>query len=202
VVFNFNAPEAAGTHTITAACDGCSNTATAKVDVKVDGLQQIPDSTFYGLTEADGSVIGAKSGWHTKNHYLTSTAASVLWGIAASYEIEQQFKLFDPVTKKYTKPPPVLHLNDASLPWGGVYDICVRPGACPDLGVVAWKKPHKEHRRGTVIDVRANGTDGSIPDADKRKFGNLLIDYGVPYLHEDVGTLNEHFHLRLMGKRE
>ncbi len=202
VVFNLNAPKASGTHTITATCDECSNTATKTADVKIPGLSAIPASQFYALLEANGDVIGAKTGWHTDNHNLAPAAASVLWRLAVSYRVEQRFKLRDPATGRFTVPPPVLHLNDASLPWGGVYDICARPAACPELGVITWLKPHGEHRRGTVIDVRANGGDGSIPASKKTSFMNFLIERGVPYLHEFVGTANEHFHLRLMGRRE
>lgn len=200
--FTFTAPEVSGTHTVAASCNRCSNPGTKPFDVKVEGLSQIPGSQFYSLTEEDGSVIGARPGWHTDNHNLTPAAATVLWRLAVSYAIEQRFKLRDPVTGKFTIPPPVLHLNDASLPWGGVYDICARPGACPDLGVVSWQSPHAEHKRGTVVDVRANGAFGSIPNSNKAKFMRLLQGRGVPYLHESIDTSNEHFHLRLMGRRE
>jgi hypothetical protein len=98
--------------------------------------------------------------------------------------------------------PPVLHLNDASLPWGGVYDICARPGACTENGIVAWYGPHAEHRRGSVVDVRANGSDGSIPAINKKRFKSFLENAGVPYLHESQGSTNEHFHIRLLGKKE
>ena len=179
VVFNFNPTDVSGTHTITATCDGCSNTATANVDVKVDGLEQIPNSVFYTLTETNGRVIGAVTGNHTDNHYLTPTAASVIRQIAISYSTEQQFKLPDPITKMRTVAPPLLHLNDASLKWGGLFDICAISNACPSLGVIAWDTPHSEHRRGTVVDIRANAADGSIPPANKLKFMKLLSSYKV-----------------------
>lgn len=201
VVFNFNAPEASGTHTITATCDGCSNTATKTVNVKVDGLNPIPVLPFYALVETNGDVIGAKAGWHTDNHNLTSAAAAVLTKIAVNYRFNPQFYLRDPATNAISFPP-VLHLNDASLPWGGVYDICARPNACPDMGIVAWYKPHAEHRRGTVIDVRANGADGSIPTSNMEAFKRYLRRTKLPFLQESIGTSNEHFHIRLMKKKE
>jgi hypothetical protein len=202
VVFNFKAPEASGTHTISATCDGCSNTATKPVNVKVDGLELIPTvPLFYSLVEANGDVIGARTGWHTDNHNLTHAAAQRLMQIAALYRSPKFMMVVDKKTGRKAFPP-VLHINDASLPWGGVYDICARPGACPDDGVIAWLGPHKEHRRGTVVDVRANGDDGSIPESNKREFVKLLKKKEMPYLLESAGTSNEHFHLRLMGKKE
>ena len=199
--FNFNAPEASGTHTITASCEGCSNTATKTVDVKINGLNPIPALPFYALNEANGNVIGAKTGWHTDNHNLTPAAAAVLTKIAVNYHFNPKFHLRNPITNRVTLPP-VLHLNDASLPWGGVYDICARPNACTDTGVVAWHKPHAEHRRGTVIDVRANGADGSIPASNMEAFKRYLRRTKLPFLHESIGTSNEHFHIRLMKKKE
>ena len=201
--FTFTAPEASGAHSFTATCINpvCNNTSSDNIVVKVDGLEQIPDSQYYSLTESNGDVIGAKPGWHTDNHNLTPVAIGVLVKIAVNYYFNPKFYVLNPVTNLVSNPP-VLHLNDASLPWGGVYDICARPGACPDLDIIVWHKPHSEHRRGTVIDVRANGADGAIPASNKKQFIDLLVKYGVPYKHESIGTSNEHFHLRLMGKRE
>jgi hypothetical protein len=108
--FSFDAPEASGKHTITASCDKCSNTETTKIDVKVDGLTQIPASSYYALQDSQGIVIGSRTGWHTNNHNLTNSAAG---------QLEQLAKIYH---QKFPNDP-VLYLNDASLPWGGVYDI-------------------------------------------------------------------------------
>jgi hypothetical protein len=202
VKFNFKAPEASGKYTITATCDGCTNTATKPVAVRVDGLEPIPNiPLFYALTESNGDVIGAKTGWHTDNHNLTHAAAQKLMVIAVNYRFNPKFYLRDSVTNAISFPPG-LHLNDASLPWGGVYDICARPGACAETGVVSWQKPHAEHRRGTVIDVRANGENGSIHAANKETFKKYLKNIKLSFLHESEGTSNEHIHVRLMGRKE
>lgn len=156
--------------------------------MKVEGLSQIPDSQFYALTEANGTVIGARPGWHTDNHNMTSGAANALIVLASKYH-------------SAFSSDPVLHLNDASLPWGGVYDICARPGACTS-GIHAWTKPHAEHRRGTVVDVRANGADGSIPKKNFVFFTRMLGELHMTYLHEYPGTSNEHYHVRLLGRSE
>ncbi len=183
VVFNFNAPEASGTHTITATCDGCSNTATKTVDVKVVGLEVTPSSPFY--------VFIGETDKHTDNHYLTPEAAAVLWRIAVSYQVEQQFKLQDPATGKFTVTPPVLHVNDASLKWGGKFDLSGR-----------WAGPHYEHRRGTVIDIRANTQETAIPDVNFDKYILLADRYGVDALLEEPDINRRHFHLRLLNREE
>ena len=183
VAFNFNAPKVSGTHTITVTCDRCSNTATKSVDVKVDGLEIIPDSPFY-------TFIG-ETDKHTDNHYLTPEAAAVLWRIAVSYQVEQQFKLQDPATGRFTVTPPVLHVNDASLKWGGKFDLSGR-----------WSGPHYEHKRGTVVDVRANTLDTAVPGQNFDKFILLVNRYGADALLEEPDINRRHFHLRLLNREE
>jgi hypothetical protein len=181
VVFNFNPTDASGTHTITATCDGCSNTATANVDVKVDGLWPIPDSGYYALTE-DGSskVIGSTTD-HVYNHYLTTAASMKLWRLAADFYNYQ--------IQNGVKTPILLHLNDGSLKWGGIFDLDTD-----------WDEPHAEHRRGIVIDVRANSNPGAIPAADYAAFKQMAKQLKVdPYFEGD--STGQHFHLRLLNKR-
>lgn len=182
VTFNFNPTIASGTHTITATCDKC-NTDSKNVDVKVDGLMPIPASQFYAF-------IGATNR-HADNHYLSLAAAEVLWRIAVSYQIEQQFKLNDPVTNLPTVTPPVLQVNDASLMWGGKFDLSGR-----------WTGHHFEHMRGTVVDVRANGLPTAIPAVNFADFIDLAVHYGAdPYLESPSPDL-QHFHLRLFNRKE
>ena len=191
--FTYFAPIASGTHAIIAACTTpicINNPQTAAVDVKVAGLSQISDSTLYALTEADGSVIGAKAGRHTDNHNMAPAAADALWRLAARYRFEGRFQQGAGTT------PRILYLNDASLPWGGVYDIST-----------AWQPSHLEHRRGTVVDVRANGATGAIPSGDIKLFFKRMLNEevrmsGISFLHENPGTTNEHFHIRLQGRGE
>jgi hypothetical protein len=208
----FNSRDAAGTHTVTATCNQCSNgSQSAEVKVKVEGLETIPASSFYAFT-------GSKTGEHEKNHNLTPAAAQVLWQIAVAYQIEQQFKLRDPATGEFTATPPVLHVNDASLEWGGLFDAVNSD----------WARPHGEHRRGTVVDLRANNASGAISIKNFKKFDGILKELEVGYLHECTkdkkstpianrhnrkwpGCISEldgspdtnrHYHVRLMGVAE
>lgn len=181
VSFTFDAPEVSGTHTFTAQCDNpaCANDpVTARIDVKVEGLETIPSSQFY-------TFIGANNN-HSDNHYLTPQAEAVLRSMAVSYQFEQRFKL-----KGVT--PPLLHLNDASLVWGGVFDLDAD-----------WDIPHEEHMRGTVIDIRANSLTGAISPENFDSFIKLAKDMGAdagknPHA---FGLPNQHFHVRLLKRPE
>ena len=50
-------------------------------------------------------------------------------------------------------PPQPLGFNDASLIWGGKFDLSGK-----------WSGSHYEHGRGTVIDIRANEAVGAVQE--------------------------------------
>ena len=147
VSFTFDAPKVSGTHNFTAACISvaCTNNpATTHIDVKVDNLIQIPDSPLYALQDSKGKVIGAIPGKHTGNHYLTATAIDELKSLAILYTT-------------VINPNAVLYLNDASLKWGGLFDV----------GSTPWESPHSLHDRGVSLDFRAENSgpnnEGAVP---------------------------------------
>jgi len=162
----FDAPVVSGTHTFTAQCDKCQGDATATLEVKVEGLEAILDSVYYALTE-DGTsdVIGATV-HHVDNHYLTTDSAFKLWKIAAEFANHQ-------IRQGITEPT-ILHLNDASLKWGGRFDI-----------YGGWSPPHSEHMRGTEIDVRANWNGiGAIPFEYFEDFKKLAGEQKAKFILE------------------
>lgn len=174
--FTFGAPDVSGTHTFTATCisHACSGSKTGAIKVKVDGLVPIPDSKFYALTEPDGrggvKVIG-DNGKHSGNHYLTPEAASVLWRMAASYHMEAKYQQSRNLRRgrlswAVYSPPLPLQVNDASLIWGGRFDANGN-----------WANPHSGHRRGVVVDVRANSNTGAIPLASFANFQDMAASY-------------------------
>lgn len=147
--FIFIPTAVSGAHTITATCSDCGNTATAPVNVKVDNLITIPASPLYALSDSNG-VIGAIPGKHTDNHYLTSSAITKLKQLASIYIA--------------VNPGAKLYLNDASLVWGGLFDV----------GSTPWVSPHSLHDKGRSLDIRAANSgpnnEGSVPATFFLKF--------------------------------
>lgn len=141
VSFDFISTPVSGTHTITATCNGC-NTATASVDVKVPDLIPIPGSPYYALQDSAGNVIGAVKNKHSDNHYLTAAAIGTLTKFAINYQT---------TVLPYAK----LYLNDASLVWGGLFDV----------GGTPWTSPHEGHDRGMSVDIRAENSGGQYEGA-------------------------------------
>jgi len=148
--FLFVATPVSGTHTMVATCNGCGNTATVSVDVKVDNLIPIPASPLYALTDSTGAVIGAIPNKHEDNHYLTASAISRLELLATVY--------------KTIAPSGKLYLNDGSLAWGGLFDV----------GATTWQPPHSLHDKGTSLDIRAENSgpnnEGAVPAKLFQKF--------------------------------
>ena len=187
VVFNFNPTETSGKYIVSATCKGCSNTETAKVNVKVKeadaaGWDQLTASPAYEL------VGGEADKEHHDNHYLTATSRKNLIKLVKAYNFEYPTG-------------PVLYLNDASLVWGGKFDISGK-----------WTGAHANHRRGVVIDIRANQLSTAIPLLRFAEFKKIATNNGAfADLHcafpsrfswacwADTGP-NRHFHVRLLGK--
>jgi len=206
----FYSEEVSGEHTITATCERCGGKQdVAGVTVKVDGLEPIPTSSFY--------VFGPSSRHGTKNHYLLPAASEKLLLLAINYQSQGRFKVIDPNTNTMVWPES-FRVNDASLEWGGRFDI-----------YGDWTNPHKEHMRGVSVDIRANeGTPNTIPPENFYEFGELLKNV-IPggkvarYILECTGDEedgpqhdrvsenncvsvldgsfddNRHYHIRLMG---
>lgn len=184
VTFSFTAPAPAGDHAITAKCvDGSCGEDTGKVWVGHKGLQSLTTFSVYRL-------IGDTS-THPDNHYLTLTAASRVAVFAAFYQA------------KYPTHA-VLHLNDASLERGGIFDLY--PESSPN-----WKAPHDQHCRGTVIDIRANGAGGALDITSNddpvinevKKLGRIVgADpvWEVPEVNKKPAWRLRHFHTKLMGQ--
>ena len=170
--FTFNAPEAAGDHRLKARCIDreCTQTGPDTVWVGVKGLIELPDV----ISLAPWVKVGQRVE-HPNNHYLKAEAIIKLIQLARYY------------SETFPNDPP-LHLNDASLERGGVFDIHFN-----------WMRPHGEHRRGVVIDVRANGTPTAIPKKNFKKFEALMSDLEIEWLREHVNQSNGHYHVRLLG---
>lgn len=187
--FDYNAPAVSGDININAKCAGgksCTQGGARRVWVGIKGLEPIVPAS----DPASGPlyVLIGQDGYHPNNHYLTPASIARLQQLAALYR--QRFPNDLP-----------LHLNDASLERGGLFDIYWQN---PNMGTnrtIWWTPPHREHRRGTVIDVRANKAAGAVPNNPgvRSWFETMITNLPGSFLLESQGTSNEHYHIRLMG---
>lgn len=175
---NFIAPLVAGDHTIVASCinASCTQQGPDTVRVGIEGLEPLRDSPVYIL-------IGDLPN-HFDNHYLTPEALYRITVLAALYHGSFPGN-------------PLLHLNDASLERGGIFDIGSN-----------WKPPHFEHCRGTEIDIRGNDALGAIPSTPEHqeRFQFIAGKVGAYSKFETPKDKNKkpapslrHYHVRLLG---
>jgi hypothetical protein len=180
--FTFLAPQPAGDHKIKARCLGRDCTQEGPDKVWVGAKDLAPLSGLSGAYR----LVGDKPA-HPSNSYLSGQASQVISSIAGAYQVLVQHDV---------PPTTVLHLNDASLERGGIFDINS-----------TWARPHAEHCRGTVIDVRANDAPGAIPEGHRREFELIAREFRADPMWEvpKDGDGNEllnlrHCHVRLLGK--
>ncbi len=190
--FTFTAPQASGDHTITVTCPNVAPSTCSiasgpnQIWVGVKDLQPLIPYGQYNL-------IGATT-IHPDNHYLTSASVTKIMDLAYYYHSVSY--PFDPV----------LQLNDSSLVRGGLFDCCETytiDNVKHDRKIEGWwTPPHFEHRRGTVIDVQANGSDTAIPRANQKDFRKMMLDRQMDWREENLNKSGGHFHVRIQGVAE
>lgn len=190
--FTFSAPALAGDHTLKASCTGgktCTQQGPDQVWVGVKDLVPLQGTPLYALIGSDT--------YHPNNHYLTNSALGQVVWLAQLY-------------RETFPSDPVLHLNDASLERGGLFDIYYdyvdKNSVRHERNAEGWWiLPHKTHREGTDIDIRANHLPGAIPPRNFRKFELLVDQIGATRNPSRtnwpayIGTPNQHYHVCLMG---
>jgi len=173
--FTFTAPEVAGDYKIIAKCtDGknCPQQGADTVWVGLKGLIPLQPLSVYVL------IAPNADDFHPNNHFMSSLGSERLAVLAALYN------------GKFPNDP-VLYLNDASLERGGLFDISAKRGS-------PWTAPHRAHRLGTNIDVRANPESNpttAIPSENFEDFEALAQIVGGTARLEYKGTDNQHYHL-------
>lgn len=174
--FTFYAPSPAGDHWITARCiDRDCDSDSGKVWVGIRGLVSLYDTYLYKLVGSDDA--------HPGNHYLTWDAMGSVVSLAWDYHSE------------FTSDP-VLHFNDASLERGGLFDISANWSTGP--------RGHKSHRRGDIVDIRANPDvypDTAIPVRNFNRFEDLACRLGGEAEVHSPGLQNQHYHVVFQGCR-
>lgn len=185
IKLTFQASEVAGSHNITATCDSCSNkTVDKKVDVLVPDLQPVsanpprnPDGTYlYSLTAVDATHVGTSGGRQRGEYYLTQAANQNLRGLIEQFADEGWG---------------TVALNDASLNWGGVYDI-----------FNTWQPPHSEHRLGEEIDISFSRAGNPISQSKQNEFYKKFCEdkkIQVPFSILHHYLKGPHFHVRLVA---
>jgi len=170
----FTAPQAAGIHTVKAACASCSNTTVTKeVEVKVPLLVELTASANAPSTYA---LVG-QTGKHPSNHWFMPDALNVLNKV-----VDSMFKTGWGV----------VGVNDGSLVWGGLFDI--KGG---------WTPSHQEHRTGTEVDISVTNPAKATDEQKKRTYAGLCRKENTAFSiltlwHKDDGY-PEHFHMYLDG---
>jgi hypothetical protein len=186
VKVTFTAPEVAGIHNIKATCDGCSGTPAKKqIKVKVPDLVPINPNPprnasgtyLYALTSVD-AIHQGNARYHTGQYWLS---------VAARINLDYLIDAFN------EKGWGTVALNDASLIWGGRYDINGN-----------WDRPHAGHRDGTEIDISFSRAGNPIPvqkqDTFYKEFcGKQAVEIPFNILHHFVKL--PHFHVYLLKQK-
>lgn len=187
IKLTFNASDVAGSHTITATCDSCSNKFVEnKVDVKVPDLAPISPNTSknadgssqYAFTAKDPTHIGA-SGGPRGEYYLTAQAATNLDVLVTNFAEEGWG---------------TVAFNDASLVWGGLYDIENN-----------WMPSHQGHRVGEEIDISFTRANNPISTEKRKKIYKTFCEdkkASVPFrILYHIGGKGPHYHVYLLGRK-
>ncbi|MBI4822797.1 MAG: hypothetical protein HY805_00990 [Nitrospirae bacterium] len=131
----YTSSEIAGKEEIIAKIDG-KEVGKVSIDVKVPGLEPMPAYTLiYQLTGG-----GDRMPHHSDNHYGTKSTRENM--ILVARDFYKQFKA-------------KLGINDMSLVWGGLFDLCDTWNPA-DRCSLAPNRGHFSHRKGTSVDIDRN----------------------------------------------
>jgi hypothetical protein len=186
IKLTFFADEPAGLHAIVADCAPASCAAPAKhvVKVKVPDLIHIPPDTEtpprYTLVGNVGdSSNGYKTFQHNLTHYLTEQSWSNLKTLISTF-IDLDWGQ--------------IGINDASLEWGGLFDI---------EGKWTTSGGHAEHRDGKQVDISFVRPLSISSDKRQKVFDEVCASKGaalpVVLWHQNDGYA-PHFHIYLTGQ--
>ena len=182
IKIGFKAPEMSGAHIISATCNTCQNQSVQMdIQVKVPDLLPISpnpprnsDGSYaYALTSVDKTHAG-NGRYHHHQNYLTGNSLQSLLVLVKSFAIEGWG---------------TVALNDASLSWGGRYDIRSD-----------WKSPHAGHRDGREIDISFTRAQNPVSINKQKSFYKKFCEekaVQIPFSILHHYALNPHFHVYL-----
>lgn len=135
-------------------------------------LLEIMFDSFLPIPQSTGIALKAPDRIHPSPYWADPAFISKLRQLGERY--------YGKTTKNIT-------ITDASLPWGGRFDIEAEPK--PPKPSKRWKAPHAEHRNGRQADVRLF----DMSEDDKEAFKTICADLGITAeIHND-----NHWHIRL-----
>ena len=189
IKITFQASDVAGSHTITATCNDCTNkTVNKNVDARVPDLQPLSPNPpqnaegkyLYALTANDPKHVGTSGGRQRGEYYLTAKAIDNLQILVKNFAAENWG---------------VVAFNDASLVWGGLYDI--------DND---WMESHQGHRLGEEIDISFTRANNPISVEKRKRVYKTLCDdkkVSVPFkILYHIGGAGPHYHVYLLGRKQ
>lgn len=131
--FIYDPSEFSGAYKLHGTCAGCASVTVAPVKVWIQDLLNVPASSEWTLIGSTPS--------HPDNHFLTASALLFFENARGQW------------TKRFPSAEP-WKLNDASLKWGGRFDLGHD-----------WISPaHNAHREGKGMDIDANPLDANERD--------------------------------------
>lgn len=170
--------EFAGIYTVEASCDGCGEPARMDVTVRVPGLVELTAST----RRPPAYTLIGQTATHPRSHYFSVA------GLHAFFSLVGTMRSMD-----WTNPG----VNDASLVWGGRFDITGR-----------WSGSHAGHRDGDELDISFSRPAGVSQDIRNKTYDKLAEarQFTTPQVlwhlndNPDTGS-SAHFHIYLLGQK-
>lgn len=187
VKLTFTAPEVAGIHTVNATCASCSNTpATKEIQVKVPDLIHIPADS---QTPPRYIFVGQTSK-HPKSHFVSNDSWETLKLVIDTFLALGWGQV---------------GINDASLEWGGMFDI---EGKWLQKYLNSNGKwvtgGHAEHRNGEQVDISFARPASVSMALRKKAFDEVCTNDRTPLspdiLWHQTDGYAPHFHIYLTGK--
>jgi hypothetical protein len=123
------------------------------------------------------TLTGCTTTHQSSNHYGSPVMVSRVQALASAYYAS------------ISALGAILDINDMSLPFGGIFDICVQGSELGCAGASPWNRPHNLHRDGHSMDINHHHRDGTrVKEALLKRIATQLGFYPVtePNIHYEL----------------
>ena len=134
--------------------------------VGFDDLVRVPPNNLW--FHVGGNRTNHGSNYY--NHWMVPFARD---------KLENTIRDFNAVNPGHGK----IAVNDMGLPRGGTFDVKQN-----------WRPPHYRHSRGTAVDIRGNGGNGSVPTDFLDAFVEICNLRGALYAEAEGKGVDRHIH--------